>query len=1285
MLHSKVSNLNLWCMRTKNFTQSLKIILGMIVCSGLASAQGTQQEITYESTYGNGQSFGYLEYLPVDYATSEEKFPLLISLHGLGWRANGDGIEFSKLRKGNHVAKRIEAGEHFPAIVISPQQPMDVTGRYSGRGSWDASIIDEVLERVKGLRRVDADRIYITGTSMGGGGVWLYLRSHGDKIAAAAPVCATQTIGSNDTKSSKIKDTPVWAFHNYGDNVVNRSSTENIMKWIDTNNPDNQNRKTIYAWSGHNSWDATYSGSGRDTTTSSHNQVEYGTNTNQPDVFEWMFAHNLRAPYPVRASVSDDHPNQLLVAFNQPVAQASADGFRLEGTSVGLAALSSGLGSTQLLFTLSGEVQVGEIVSLYYDDQPGVLANSAGIRTNEFEDLKVENTVGFMKLQADDIAVDFGDGSQPCPTGWNQQTAHQQGASLNNLKSVAGVSSNLLIRTLTSFPGSYDDGTVTGGNSGVFPDEVMKTFWTVGSETEQLSVEGLAANQTYNFHFFSSRSSSGGTRLTEYAVQGETVTLDAKMNISRVAKITGISPDPSGKVVISMRLPEGSEYGYLNALVIRAAGETSVEPVNVAPVVTTCADTLLRLPVNQVLLKGQAEDPDGTIVSYGWMQTTGPTPAQLSGTDTKEITISEIAAGDYAFQFSATDNQGATSSQEVLVTVEPQNAAPVANAGEDQEITLPSDSVLLAGTATDADGGITSYQWTQMAGPSAAMITQATSETTWVSDLAVGQYVFALEVTDNEGLTANDEVRLNVRENQLPTVSIANVAPVYLPENSITLSAQAEDADGAIAAINWTQKSGPTTAELANVASLTLSVDALVAGSYVFEISVQDDHGHAGSDSVMVEVVPEPAPTPPSPAPSPSPSPSPSPAPSPSENNYIAGLTYHYYEGPWSTLPNFASLAPVKAGTVEKFTLSPREQNSDFAFTFDGFVDIATEGTYTFYTASDDGSKLYINGQAVVDNDGLHGKREEAGQVHLTVGKHAIRVAFFERSGNEILEVRYQGPGVSKQLIPSEVVYHLSEDESTPSVDPTAGLVYHYYEGNWNILPDFTSLVPVKTGTVENFTLSPREKDVTFAFTFDGFIDITTEGMYTFYTASDDGSKLYINGQTVVDNDGLHGKEEKLGQVHLTAGKHAIRVVFFEKWGSEILEVSYQGPGVPKQFVPSAVLSQSNENVNARLLTLNKVGSAESEAQELGLEGDIAVQTFPNPVRNVLHIALGEARPVKITFIDNYGNAIHTLETTEQQVSINLRELRIKNGIFMLTIVDTEENRLLCSRKLIRH
>ncbi|MGB3777998.1 MAG: Ig-like domain-containing protein, partial [Tunicatimonas sp.] len=657
-------------MRTKNFTQSLKIILGMVLYSGLASAQGTQQEVTYESTYGNGQSFGYLEYLPVDYASSEEKFPLLISLHGLGWRAEGNGIQFYKLRNGNHVAKRIEAGEHFPAIVISPQQPKNVNGRYSGRGSWDANIIDEVLERTKDLRRVDTDRIYITGTSMGGGGVWLYLRSHGDKIAAAAPVCATQTIGSNDTKSSKIKDTPVWAFHNYGDNVVNRSSTENIMKWIDTNNPDNPNRKTIYAWSGHNSWDATYSGSGRDTTSSSNHQTEYGTNTNQPDVFEWMFAHNLRAPYPVRAAVSDDHPNQLLVEFNQPVAQASADGFRLEGTSVGLTALSSGLGSTQLLFTLSGEVQVGEIVSLYYDDQPGVLANSAGIRTNEFEDLAVENTVGFMKLQGDDIAVDFGDGNQSCPAGWNQQTDHQQGASLNNLKSVAGASSDLLIKTLTSFPGSYDDGTVTGDDSGVFPDQVMKTFWTVGSDTEQLSVEGLEANQTYNFHFFSSRSSSGGTRLTEYAVQGKTVTLDAKMNISRVAKITDVSPDASGKAVISMRLPEGSEYGYINALVIRAAGETSVEPVNIAPVVTTCADTLLRLPVDQVLLKGQAEDPDGTIVSYGWMQTTGPTQAQLSGTDTREITVSEVTAGEYTFQFSATDNQGATSSQEVLVTVE---------------------------------------------------------------------------------------------------------------------------------------------------------------------------------------------------------------------------------------------------------------------------------------------------------------------------------------------------------------------------------------------------------------------------------------------------------------------------------------------------------------------------------------------------------------------------------------------------------------------------------------
>ncbi|MHC4751678.1 MAG: PA14 domain-containing protein, partial [Planctomycetota bacterium] len=139
------------------------------------------------------------------------------------------------------------------------------------------------------------------------------------------------------------------------------------------------------------------------------------------------------------------------------------------------------------------------------------------------------------------------------------------------------------------------------------------------------------------------------------------------------------------------------------------------------------------------------------------------------------------------------------------------------------------------------------------------------------------------------------------------------------------------------------------------------------------------------------------------------------------------------------------------------------------------------------------------------------------------------------------------------------------------------GLLYEYFEGTWDLLPDFDSLIPVKQGTVNNFDISVRNQDDNFGFRFSGQISITTAGDYTFYTTSDDGSKLYINGTMVVDNDSTHGMEEQQGTIPLTAGMHTIEVTMFEAGGGQGLEVEYEGPGIsPQQPIPDDVLYRSS-------------------------------------------------------------------------------------------------------------
>ncbi len=140
----------------------------------------------------------------------------------------------------------------------------------------------------------------------------------------------------------------------------------------------------------------------------------------------------------------------------------------------------------------------------------------------------------------------------------------------------------------------------------------------------------------------------------------------------------------------------------------------------------------------------------------------------------------------------------------------------------------------------------------------------------------------------------------------------------------------------------------------------------------------------------------------------------------------VNGIDYNYYEGNWSNIPNFSSLPIVNAGNTNTFELSQSLVPDNFGFQFKGFVNIPADGNYTFYTSSDDGSKLYIGSQVVVNNDGLHGTQEVSGSINLKAGKHAIHVDYFERTGAEVLSVSYSSATITKQVIPDAQLYRIS-------------------------------------------------------------------------------------------------------------------------------------------------------------------------------------------------------------------------------------------------------------------
>lgn len=189
---------------------------------------------------------------------------------------------------------------------------------------------------------------------------------------------------------------------------------------------------------------------------------------------------------------------------------------------------------------------------------------------------------------------------------------------------------------------------------------------------------------------------------------------------------------------------------------------------NPPPVVNAGADKTITLPANSVALAGSATDANGTVASYAWAKMSGPAQYTLSSTTVTNPTLSNLVAGTYVFRLTATDNQGASAYDEVTVTVNAAtNTAPVANAGADKTITLPTSSVALSGSGTDANGTIASYAWTKTSGPTQFTFSNAAVAAPTVSNLVEGTYIFRLTVKDNQGATGYDEMKVIV--NPAPT------------------------------------------------------------------------------------------------------------------------------------------------------------------------------------------------------------------------------------------------------------------------------------------------------------------------------------------------------------------------------------------------------------------------------------------------------------------------------------------------------------------------------------
>jgi len=201
-------------------------------------------------------------YLPSDYSDAAKKrWPLMLFLHGAGER----GTNLTKVAAHGPPKLVAEGKKDFPFIIVSPQCP---TGE-----RWRNDVLTALLDDVMTRYRVDTNRLYLTGLSMGGYGTWALATEYPERFAAVAPICGGGEIVpillAGTKKKAAMKSLGVWAFHGGKDPVVKLDESEkmvNAFKQIGATDV----RLTVYPDATHDSWTETYE---------------------NPKLYEWLLGH----------------------------------------------------------------------------------------------------------------------------------------------------------------------------------------------------------------------------------------------------------------------------------------------------------------------------------------------------------------------------------------------------------------------------------------------------------------------------------------------------------------------------------------------------------------------------------------------------------------------------------------------------------------------------------------------------------------------------------------------------------------------------------------------------------------------------------------------------------------------------------------------------------------------------------------------------------------------------------------------------------------------------------
>jgi len=203
-----------------------------------------EKEITMTARYK------YLLSLPPDY-DKQEKWPLVLFLHGSG--ECGEDVQVVK----KNGPPKVADDKPFPFILVSPQSPDHF---------WHIPSLKALVDDVIANNKVDPDRVYVTGLSLGGGATWHLTAAYPELFAAAAPVCGWDP---KPATAPKIKNIPFWVFHGDADKAV---PLKHSQRMVDALKPLGAEVKfTVYPGVGHDCWTKAYE---------------------EPELWTWLLSHS---------------------------------------------------------------------------------------------------------------------------------------------------------------------------------------------------------------------------------------------------------------------------------------------------------------------------------------------------------------------------------------------------------------------------------------------------------------------------------------------------------------------------------------------------------------------------------------------------------------------------------------------------------------------------------------------------------------------------------------------------------------------------------------------------------------------------------------------------------------------------------------------------------------------------------------------------------------------------------------------------------------------------------